>query len=51
MKISNLCLSYGKNIVLKDITYTFDAGKVYGIVGTLLIELMYKSNRFINRDK
>ncbi|MGN0351495.1 MAG: ATP-binding cassette domain-containing protein [Roseburia sp.] len=33
MKINNLCFNYGKNIILKDITYTFDTGKVYGIVG------------------
>lgn len=33
MEIQNVCFNYGKNIILKDITYTFEQGKVYGIVG------------------
>ena len=33
IKINNLCKCYGKKEVLKDITITFEKGKVYGVVG------------------
>jgi len=33
IKVSTLSKSYGKNQVLKDISISFESGKVYGIVG------------------
>lgn len=31
--IENLCKSYKDNVVLKDVNFTFDSGKIYGLIG------------------
>ncbi len=33
LKIKNLTKSYGEKIVLKDIDFTFEEGKIYGLIG------------------
>ena len=33
LEIVNLCKSYGKKEVLKDIDFTFEEGKIYGLLG------------------
>lgn len=33
LRLENLSYSYGKNKVLKDISYEFEKGKLYGVVG------------------
>lgn len=33
LKLENICFSYGKTPVLKDISYEFEKGKIYCIVG------------------
>ena len=31
--VENLCKSYKDNIVLKDVNFTFESGKIYGLIG------------------
>lgn len=33
MKLENVCFKYGKNVILENISYEFESGKIYGIVG------------------
>lgn len=33
LEITNLCKNYGKKEVLKDISHTFEQGKIYGLIG------------------
>lgn len=33
LKLENICFSYGRKAVLKDINYSFSSGKIYAIVG------------------
>jgi len=33
LEIINLCKSYGDNEVLKEVNFTFDSGKIYGLIG------------------
>lgn len=33
LKISNLCKSFGKKIILDDVNYEFQEGKIYGVLG------------------
>ena len=33
MKLDSIKFCYGKNVILEDISYEFNAGKIYGIVG------------------
>ena len=31
--VENLTKSYKDNVVLKDVNFTFDSGKIYGLIG------------------
>lgn len=33
MRLENICFKYGKNVILENISYEFESGKIYGIVG------------------
>lgn len=62
LKLENICFSYGKTEVLKNISYTFENGKVYSIVGksgagkTTLLSILSglakpSSGRLLYQDK
>lgn len=58
LKITNLCKNYGEKEVLKDVNFTFEEGKIYGLLGrngagkttffnTLNADISYEKGEFI----
>lgn len=62
LEIENLCKSYGDNEILKDIDFTFESGKIYGLIGRngvgkttffncLNNDVYFDSGRFVLSDE